>query len=102
MSKKIKQIETEIAENLDKKCRGIAEKEFFELQLVEKTFDVFVNCTPYDFKPFTRKNRPQGAGCILKLIKKKSFKKDQYRVVVRTNTTIEMIQTALARIVLPF
>ncbi len=87
---------------LDEMCEATEEKELFELQLLEKTFDVFVNYTPYDFEPFSRKNRPKGAGCIMELIKKKSFKKDQYRIVVRPNATSEMIQAALTMIVLPF
>ena len=87
---------------LDEMCEVVEEKELFELQMLEKTFDVFVNYTPYDFRTFTRNNRPQGAGCIMELIKKKSFKKDQYRVVVRPNATSEMIQAALTMIVLPF
>ena len=87
---------------LNEMCEVEEEKEFFELQMLEKTFDVFVNYTPYDFEPFTRKNRPKGAGCIMELIKKKSFKKDQYRIVVRPNATSEMIQAALTMIVLPF
>ena len=87
---------------LDEVCEEVVEKEFFELQMLEKTLDVFVNCTPYGFEPFTRKNRPKGAGCILALIKKKSFEKDQYRIVVKPNATSEMIQAALEMIVLPF
>jgi len=87
---------------LDEMCEVEEEKELFELQMLEKTLDVFVNYTPYDFEPFTRKNRPKGAGCIIELIKKKSFEKDQYRIVVRPNATSEMIQAALTMIVLPF
>ena len=87
---------------LDEMCEVEEEKELFELQMLEKTFDVYVNYTPYDFEPFTRKNRPKGAGCIMELIKKKSFEKDQYRIVVRPNATSEMIQAALTMIVLPF
>jgi len=102
----VKSAETAATDSLDRylneMCEVEEEKEFFELQMLEKTFDVYVNYTPYDFEPFTRKNRPQGAGCIMELIKKKSFKKDQYRIVVRPNATSEMIQAALTMIVLPF
>jgi len=87
---------------LDEMCEVVEEKEFFELQMLEKTLDVFVNYTPYDFAPFTRKNRPQGAGCIMELKKLKKFEENQYRIVVRPNATSEMIQAALNMLVLPF
>ncbi len=87
---------------LDEMCEIVVEKELFELQMLEKTFDVFVNYAPYDFTPFNRRNRPKGAGCIMELIKKKSFEKHQYRIVVRPNATSEMIQAALTMIVLRF
>ncbi len=87
---------------LDEMCEVEEEKDFFDLQMLEKTLDVFVNYTPYDFEPFNRKNRPKEAGCILELIKLKKFKEHQYRIVVRPNATSEMIQNALTRIVLPF
>ena len=102
----VESAETAAADSLDRylneMCEVEEEKEFFELQMLEKTFDVFVNYTPYDCEPCTRKNRPKGAGCIMELIKKKSFKKDQYRLVVSPNATSEMIQAALTMIVLPF
>ena len=87
---------------LDEICEVVEEKDFFELQLLEKTLDVFVNYTPYDFEPFNRKNRPKNAGCIMELKKLKKFEAHQYRIVVKPNATSEMIQNALVRIVLPF
>ncbi|GEM_PF-2509165 len=87
---------------LDEMCEVAEEKENYELIMLEKTFNVFVNYTLYDFEPFNRKNRPQGAGCIMELIKKKKFKQNQWRIVVRPNATSEMIQAALNMIVLPF
>ena len=87
---------------LDEMCDVVEEQELFELQMMEKTFDVFVNYTPYDFEPFTRKNRPEGAGCIMELIKLKKFEENQYRIIVRPNATGEMIQADLTMLVLPF
>ena len=87
---------------LDEMCEVVEEKEFFELQMLEKTFDVFVKYTPYDFEPFTRKNRPKEAGCIIELKKLKKFEEHQYQIVVSPSATSEMIQNALTRIVLPF
>jgi len=87
---------------LNEMCEIAEEKDFFELQMQEKTFDIFVNYTPYSFEPFTRKNRPEGAGCILALIKLKKFEENQYRIVVRPNATSEMIQADLTILVLPF
>lgn len=74
----------------------------FYLQPKEKTVDVMVKFRQYGLDTFTRKNRPSNAGCILALIKKKSFKKDQYRLIVKPNATDEMIQAALTMLILPF
>ena len=87
---------------LDEMCEVEEEKELFEVQMLEKTFDVFINYENHYFEPFTRKNRPDRAGCIMELIKKKSFAKEQYRIVVRPNATSEMLQADLTMIVLPF
>ncbi len=74
----------------------------FYLQTKEKRVDVMVKFRLYGLDTFTRKNRPKGAGCILALIKKKSFKKDQYRLIVEPNATEEMIRAALMMLILPF
>ena len=87
---------------LDEMCEIEETKEGFDLVMVEKIFDVFVNYTPYDFEPFTRKNRPQSAGCIMELKKLKKYKEHQYRIAVKPNATSEMIQRDLTRLVLPF
>ena len=74
----------------------------FDLQTKEKTVNVRVKFRLYGLAAFSRKNRPKGAGCILALIKKKSFKKDQYRLIVEPNATDEMINAALTMLILPF
>ena len=102
----VKSAETAVTDSLnrylDEMCDVVEEQELFELQMVEKTFDVYVNYDTHYFEPFTRDNRPQGAGCIMELIKKESFKEEQYRIIVRPNATSKMLQADLTMIVLPF
>ena len=85
-----------------KKAKKKKKRIGFYLKTKEKTVDVMVKFRLYGLDPFTRKNRPKGAGCILALIKKKSFKKDQYRLIVEPNATDEMIRAALTMLILPF
>ena len=88
--------------HLEQMCEMVETTDLFELQMQQKTLDVFVNYTPYSFTPFTQQNRPSEAGCIMELIKRKSFAEHQYQIIVRPNATSEMIQAALGRLVLPF
>jgi hypothetical protein len=102
----VKSVETTAKDSLnrylDEQCNEVEEKEFFTLEMQEKTLDVFINYPHYFFESFTRNERPQGAGCILELKKLKKFEKCQYRIIVKPNATSEMIQAALEMLVLPF